>query len=225
MKRLLAWYVVSVLVLWISHKLRKWISSAYSEQIAGDSWPDRLSRRLALRKHEPSLLADILTAALAFVFIYISTSLNISPNSEWDRGDLVIAGFVCIALSLLIIFGLGANIAISPQWSRSYPLIAIYFASITITFATLYVLLGTIDGGHPTADYPTALYLSLITIANLGSGDVVPSIESRFVAVTESLIGYTALAFLAALLFTTMQRGMRRQIKAYNRRRRSLTQN
>jgi hypothetical protein len=69
-----------------------------------------------------------------------------------------------------------------------------------------------------------ALYLSLITIANLGSGDVVPSVESRFVAVTESLIRYTALAFLAALLFTTMQRGMRRQIKAYNQWRRALIQ-
>src|SRR5437879_13478014 len=107
MKMLLVWYLVSVLVLWISHRLPKWISSPYSEQIAGDSWPDRLARRLALRKHEPSLVADILSAALAFLFIYISTSLNISPNSEWDRGDLVIAGFVCVALSLLIIFGLG----------------------------------------------------------------------------------------------------------------------
>jgi hypothetical protein len=215
-------YLVSVVVLWIFHKAPKWISSTYSEDITGDDWPDRVARWLALRKHEPSLLVDVLSAAIPFALIYVSTSLNVSPNSDWDRDDLVIAGFVCIGFSLLVIFGLGANIAINPQWSRSYPLIAIYFASITIVFAKLYVLLGMVDGDRSSADYYTGLYLSLITIANLGSGDVVPSVESRFVAVTESLIGYVALAFLAALLFTTMQRGMRSQIKAYNRRRRAV---
>lgn len=224
MNRLLVWYVVSVLVLCLTHRLPKWMASAYSDQFTKDSWDDRLARRLAIRKHEPRLLVDILIAGLGFLLIHISMSLNMSPNSEWDRSDLVIAGFGCIAFSLLIIFGLGATIAISPDWSRSYPLLAIYFAGITIAFAKLYVLLGTVDGGHPVADYPTALYLSLITITNLGSGDVVPGVESRFVVVIESLIGYVSLAFLAALLFTTMQRGTRRQIRAYNRRRRALIQ-
>jgi hypothetical protein len=215
-------YLVLVVVLWIFHRVPKWTSSAYSQDITGDNWVDRFARWLAQRRHEPNLLVDVLFAALPFVFIYLSVIMNVSPASEWERGDFVIAGFFCIAFCLLVIFGLGANIAISQQWSRSYPLIAIYFASIVTMFAKLHVLLGVIDRGEATNDYYSALYLSLITIANLGSGEVVPSLEGRFVAVTESLIGYVALAFLAALLFTTMQRGMRKQIKAYNRRRRAL---
>jgi hypothetical protein len=194
----------------------------YLVSVTGDNWADRFARRIAQRRHEPNLLVDVLSAALPFVFIYVSVIMNVSPTSEWGRGHFVIAGFFCIAFCLLVIFGLGANIAINRQWSRSYPLIAIYFASIITMFAKLHVLLGVIDRGEATNDYYSALYLSLITISNLGSGEVVPSLEGRFVAVTESLIGYVALAFLAALLFTTMQRGMRKQIKAYNRRRQAL---
>jgi hypothetical protein len=161
-------------------------------------------------------------AALPFVFIYVSVIMNIAPTIERPREDLIIAGLFCVALCLLVILGLGANIAINREWSRSYPLIAIYFASVITVFARLYVLLGVVDNGKATNDYYSALYLSLITIGNLGSGDVVPSIDGRFVAVTESLIGYVALAFLAGLLFTTMQRGMRKQMKEYNRRRREI---
>lgn len=175
-----------------------------------------------MRPHEPHLWSDMLLAALAFLFIWASTHFSVTANSELDRSDLVIGGFCCIGFSLLIIFGLGANIAVGPLWSRSYPLIVIHFASVTIVFARLYELLGMVDSGHATNKYSTALYLSLITIANLGSGDVLPSTESRFVAATESLIGYASLAFFAALLFTTMQRGMRAQTKRYNKRRLAL---
>jgi hypothetical protein len=225
MKTLFFLYLASMFLLWISHRLPNWISSAQSEQLTGHAWADRLARRLATREHQPSLISDIIVAGFGFLVIYIASHFDVpKSDSEWPRGDLVVAGLCCIGFCLLVIFGVGANIANSPLWSRSYPLIAIYLSGIVIIFAKLYVLLGVVDGKNPTTDYSTALYLSLITVANLGSGDVVPSVDSRFVAATESLIGYASLAFLAALLFTTMQRGMRRQIKAYNRRRRALIQ-
>jgi hypothetical protein len=78
-----------------------------------------------------------------------------------------------------------------------------------------------VDRGTATSDYGVALYFSTVTIANLGGGDISPSMESRFVWVTEGLIGYVALAFLAALLFATIQRGTRAQAKVYNKRRRA----
>ena len=144
------------------------------------------------------------------------------PASEEYLYDFVIAGFICIAFSLVIILSLGANIAINPRWSRSYPLISIYFASITLIFAKLYVLLGTVDNGRQSNDYYSALYLYLGYNRKLRVWRCCSRIESRFVAAAEALIGYSALAFLAALLFLTMQRGVRAPLKASDKRRRAL---
>lgn len=140
----------------------------------------------------------------------------------WDRDEYVIALFVGIGFSLLIIVLLGGYIAANRKWGRSYLVVAVYFAHVIITFAQLYTLLGMRDDGKFSNDSGTAVYLSMITIANLGSGDVIPSRDARFVAVTESFVGYASLAFLAAVLFTTLQRWSRDQNIAYEKRRKEL---
>ena len=213
MKKLLYWYLVTVALIGIFHLKRKWAQ-------ANRGWYDRFTKDVPLRKHEPSFTGGIFIACVGYAMMW--ASMLTPPNdSEWTHTNTLVAALACIGICLLVIFSLGANIAISPDWTRSYPLLIVYFAALIMIFARLYSAFGMLDGGKTTSDYPTGVYLSVITLTNLGSGDVVPSPASRFIAVTEALIGYAALAFSTALVFTTIQRGMRSQIKAYDKLRRA----
>jgi hypothetical protein len=213
MKILLYWYLVTVALLGIFHLKRKWAK-------ANREWYDRFTKDVRLRKHEPSFIGGIIVAFIGYAMIW--ASLVTPPDDPaWTVTETSIAAFTCITLCLLVIFSLGANIAISPDWSRSYPLLIVYFAALIMIFGRMYSAFGMLDEGKATSDYSTGVYLSVITLTNLGSGDVVPSSAGRFVVVTEALIGYAALAFSTALVFTTIQRGMRSQIKAYDKLKRA----
>ena len=213
MKKLLYWYLITVALLGICHLKRKWAKANRGRY-------DRFTKDVTLRKHEPSFIGGIIVAFVGYAMMW--ASLVTPPNDPaWTRTETSIAALACTAFCLLVIFSLGANIAISPDWSRSYPLLIVYFAALIMIFARIYSAFGMLDGGKTTSDYSTGVYLSVITLTNLGSGDVVPSPASRFAAVTEALIGCAALAFSTALVFTTIQRGMRSQIKAYDKLRRA----
>jgi ion channel len=219
---LVPWYLASIVLLWVCHRLPGWARLSDSDLPTGKGRFDRWQRRLLLRKHEPRLVADIVMSGLGYLLIYASTTPRLPLLFDGDSSDYVIALFAGIGFSLLIVALLGGNIAVNRNWSRSYLLLPIYFAHVIIAFARLYTVLGMRDDGKVSKDYATAVYLSMITIANLGSGDVIPSRDARFVAVTESFVGYAALAFLAAVMFTTLQRWMRSQSIEYEKRRKAL---
>lgn len=209
-------YIATGLVLWILHQAHKWqITSSPPDP---HSWLARLEKHLTRKEHKPRLIVDLVVAALAFGMMYYSAVFTPPADPDWDRYTFVVPALCGVLISVVIVFALGANIAISAIWSRSYPLIAVYGVCVVMIFAKIYVVLGILDGGKSTTDYDTCLYLSMIAFTNSGFGDVVPNAQSRFVAVTEGFIGYAALAFSAALIFITMQRGMRSQIKAYYKR-------
>lgn len=213
MKKLLYWYLITVALLGIPYLRRKW-ARAHSD------WFERLTKDVPLRRHELSFTVAIITAFIGYAMM--CAALITPPNDlDWTRTHTLIAALACTAYCLVMIFAVGANIAISPDWSRGYPLLIVYFAALIMIFARIYSEFGMLDGGKSTSDYSTGVYLSVITLTNLGSGEVVPSPASRFAAVTEALIGYAALAFSTGLVFTTIQRGHRSRIEAYDKLRRA----
>lgn len=213
MRKLLYWYLITVALLGIPYLRQKWSS-------ANPNWFDRFTKDVPLKKHELSFAVAIIAALIGYAMMWASL-ITPPDDPEWTRTQTLIVALACIACCLLMIFAMGANIAISPDWSRSYPLLGVYFAALIMIFARIYSAFGMLDGGKPTNDYSTGVYLSVITLTNLGSGDVVPSPACRFAVVTEALIGYASLAFSTGLVFTTIQRGQRSRIEAYEKLRRT----
>jgi len=73
-----------------------------------------------------------------------------------------------------------------------------------LLYAVAYAYLGLIDGETMVREPVTRLYFSIVTWTTLGYGDVRPSMEARFVAASEALLGYIWMAFfiwMFAVLF------------------------
>src|SRR5262245_2642190 len=66
-----------------------------------------------------------------------------------------------------------------------------------VLYAVAYAYLGLIDGETMVREPITCLYFSIVTWTTLGYGDVRPSIDARFVAASEALLGYIWMAFLS----------------------------
>lgn len=77
---------------------------------------------------------------------------------------------------------------------------AVIFATMTISFALIYMKTGLIDPDHanePTSIY-TAWYFSVVTFTTLGYGDVRPTSDSRFCAALEAVSGLLILSICVA---------------------------
>lgn len=82
-----------------------------------------------------------------------------------------------------------------------------------LLYAVAYAYLGLIDGEKLVREPITCLYFSIVTWTTLGYGDVRPSMDARFVAASEALLGYIWMAFfigMFAVLFKQPTEGTSR---------------
>ena len=68
-----------------------------------------------------------------------------------------------------------------------------------LLYAVAYAYLGLIDGERAVREPITCLYFSIVTWTTLGYGDVRPSMDARFVAASEALLGYIWMAFFIGM--------------------------
>jgi hypothetical protein len=82
-----------------------------------------------------------------------------------------------------------------------------------LLYAVTYAYLGLIDGEKLVREPITCLYFSIVTWTTLGYGDVRPSMDARFVAASEALLGYIWMALfigMFAVLFKQPAEGTSR---------------
>ena len=82
-----------------------------------------------------------------------------------------------------------------------------------LLYAVAYAYLGLIDGERLVREPITFLYFSIVTWTTLGYGDVRPSMDARFVAASEALLGYIWMALfigMFAVLFKQPTEGTSR---------------
>jgi hypothetical protein len=179
--------------------------------VAGSSDPGRLA---ALAMQGGVLLYALWTArggrrlfriALVVVPLAITIIALISGDGS-DAGRAAVTS-VGAGLALCAIVAIARQVVSHPQIDAVTILAALCtYLLIGLFFASLYTLVGTLDGGsffvQTSATAPVDfLYFSFVTLTTLGYGDLTPAGDvGRMLAVTEALLGQLYLVTVVALV-------------------------
>jgi hypothetical protein len=159
---------------------------------------------------------------LAFAATVVERSITWLFFSDFAGGMTlrVVLGLWSTGLILGILFSVWLWLAIAANTFRTVMgklMICLLMLGLlcnwVFLYAVAYAYLGLIDGERLVREPTTCLYFSIVTWTTLGYGDVRPSMDARFVAGSEALLGYIWMAFfigMFAVLFKQPAEGTSR---------------
>jgi len=145
---------------------------------------------------------------LAFAATVVERSITWLFFSEPTGGMTlrVVLGLWSTGLILGILFSVWLWLAIAANTFRTVKgklMICLLMLGLlcnwVLLYAVAYAYLGLIDGERLVREPITCLYFSIVTWTTLGYGDVRPSMDARFVAASEALLGYIWMAFFIGM--------------------------
>lgn len=111
---------------------------------------------------------------------------------------------------LMFLWALGVVLVLSRSRLRPIRILALgacplLLMWLIVMFAAVYCQVGLISAvdGSLVSDRRAALYFSVITLATVGYGDIVPSAAARPYVCLEALCGFLVFGFLVGLVITT----------------------
>lgn len=131
------------------------------------------------------------------IFLVVTLALNaliavvallwgreIIPDNDTNRYAFVLVTFFLAGVCLVDLLDI--------DYGPGMALVAIFLhgVALIVIFAAIYSAFGLRDHGTPVeADFPTALYFSIVTWTTLGYGDFAPHSDIRLMAAFEAGVG------------------------------------
>ncbi len=190
-------YIISF-IFFIEYMLRLWVSSSISEII------------VARAEHDTFLLRDVNLAKAFKEVIKVKLQYILSAKAIIDLLAIMpffhelrlLRIFILFRVFKLLRYAKSVQTLSSVLATKKFEFLTLsIFASVVIFVSS--VLIYVMEGNNPDSPVNTlfeAVYWSIVTIATVGYGDIVPvTQEGRFVAIVVIMAGIAVLAFTTSL--------------------------
>ncbi|MCX6075970.1 MAG: ion channel [Campylobacterales bacterium] len=195
-------YVISI-IFFIEYILRFWISSSVCEIIINKSEHDTmLGREFSLFR----AIIKVVKAKLIFIFSFraIIDLLAILPFFHELR---LLRLFVLFRVFKLFRYATSFQIFASVLYTKKFEFLILFmYTSIVISVSS--ILMYVMEANNPASKVNTlfdAVYWSVVTIATVGYGDIIPiTIEGRVVAIAVIFAGISLIAFTTSIVVSAL---------------------
>ncbi len=128
---------------------------------------------------------------------------EIYPDHVWACYAVAVVSTMCFGLCVIDIFGVDFD----PR--PALAALILHGMAFILVFAAAYRALGLMDhGSRYEADFPTALYFSIVTWTTLGYGDFAPPEQIRLLAAFEAGVGMIVFGLFLGVAVSWISRRM-----------------
>jgi len=190
-------YVISF-IFFIEYMLRLWVSSSVSEIIVARAEHDTfLLRDVNLAK----AFKEVIKVKLQYIFS-VKAIIDLLAIMPFFHELRLLRIFILFRVFKLLRYAKSVQTLSSVLATKKFEFLTLsIFASVVIFVSS--VLIYVMEGNNPDSPVNTlfeAVYWSIVTIATVGYGDIVPvTQEGRFVAIVVIMAGIAVLAFTTSL--------------------------
>jgi len=190
-------YVISF-IFFIEYMLRLWVSSSVSEIIVARAEHDTfLLRDVNLAK----AFKEVIKVKLQYIFS-VKAIIDLLAIMPFFHELRLLRIFILFRVFKLLRYAKSVQTLSSVLATKKFEFLTLSIFAAVVIFVSS-VLIYVMEGNNPNSPVNTlfeAVYWSIVTIATVGYGDIVPvTQEGRFVAIVVIMAGIAVLAFTTSL--------------------------